>query len=61
MRIPGLTLVTCQCGYPRAVGFACTSCARFDHLPPYRLIADSEASDDTLAVQAWETDGGSAL
>lgn len=58
MQILGLSLVTCECGYPRASGFACTSCTRFDHLPPYRLIADSGVSDDTAALQTWENDGG---
>ena len=64
-RISTVELVTCECGYPRAVGFACTACIRFDHLPSYHTTVtgygaavDSLTDADVRAALAWEDDGG---
>jgi hypothetical protein len=41
--------LTCECGYPRAVGFACTACARYDHLPQYHQEEIMSYSDKNPA------------
>ncbi len=46
--------LTCECGYPRAVGYACTACTRYDHLPPYdRVTAEVRASQRAYAARPY--------
>jgi hypothetical protein len=67
--MPKPECVTCQCGYPRAVGFACTACPAFDFLPSYHAehtctVTAYGAAVDAITdagIQAWESDGGAVL